>query len=120
MFGWSILAEERSLWLSTIILVIYSMSYRTYSAPSTTRFNTFLLPSRSFSTSDNLDKRVDKVGAGADDADDGPREAEEVSDEVQWEQPGRGLDGPAGGILEDVGAEVGGVGGPERRWRGSG
>ena len=72
MFGSSILAEVRSLWLSTIILLICSMSSRTYSAPATIKFKTFLFPSRSFSTSDNLDKSVDKVGAGADDADDGP------------------------------------------------
>ena len=72
MFGSSILAEERSLWFSTIILVNCSMSSQTNSAPATIRFNTFLLSSRSFSTSDNLDKRVDKVGVGADDADDGP------------------------------------------------
>ena len=77
------------------------------------RLRTFLFPSRSFSTSANLDRSIDKVRAGADDAEDAPCDApcdaEEVSDEGQWEQPGRGLDGPAGGV-EDVGAAGGGLG----------
>ena len=99
------------------------MSSRTNSAPATIRLRTFLFPSRSFSTSDYLDRSADKVGAGADDADDEPCDApcvaEEVADEGQWEQPGWGLGGPAGGV-EDVGAEGGGLGGAERRRRGSG
>ena len=112
------LADLTSLWLSNTMRLICSISSRTNSAPATIRLRTFLFPSRSFSTSANLDRSIDKVRAGADDAEDAPCDA--PCDEGQWEQPGRGLDGPAGGVLEDVGAEVVGVGGPEWRRQGSG